>query len=129
MEKYTKEIPIYFGRLQVIIAEDLKEAWSIYGRKLENEMGSFDAVTDTFIRNSILHVQIFVKPNATLKIIAHESAHAVNMIFDHVGVELSTTNDEPFCYMLGWVVEQVEDCLGKYKHGKAIKGQTKHFEE
>lgn len=114
MKKYTKKIPIYFGRLHVIVADNLTDAWTKYGRPLDNEKESFEACTDCFIRGGILNVQIFIKPNASVKTVVHECAYAVNMIFEHTGVELSTSNDEPFCYMLGWVVEQVEDSLNKY---------------
>lgn len=35
--------------------------------------------------------------------ITHESLHAVNAIFNELGVEYSLTNDEHAAYMVGWV--------------------------
>lgn len=124
MKKYTKEIPIYFGRLHIVIAEDLTCAYRKYGKSKE-ETTNCKALTEDNIVKGCLEVTIYLQPNAAVKTVCHECAHAVNFIFKHVGVELSTSNDEPFCYMLGWVVEQVEDCLNKYnsaRDGKTIKG-------
>ena len=37
--------------------------------------------------------------------IAHESLHAVNAIFDELGIEYSLTHDEHAAYMVGWVAK------------------------
>lgn len=37
--------------------------------------------------------------------IAHESLHAVNAIFNELGVEYSMTHDEHAAYMVGWVAK------------------------
>lgn len=37
--------------------------------------------------------------------VAHESLHAVNAIFDELGVEYGLTHDEHAAYMVGWVAK------------------------
>lgn len=38
-----------------------------------------------------------------VEIVAHESLHAANAIFDELGIEYSLTHDEHAAYMVGWV--------------------------
>ncbi len=49
------------------------------------------------------------KPTAS--IIAHESVHIKNKIFNHCHVELDINNDEPEAYLLDWIVEQCHKFL------------------
>lgn len=44
-------------------------------------------------------------------IIAHEAKHLTNHIFDIVGVDLDLYNDEPECYLLGWIVNRIHETL------------------
>lgn len=37
--------------------------------------------------------------------IAHESLHAVNSVFDELGIEYDLSNDEHAAYMVGWVAK------------------------
>lgn len=39
-------------------------------------------------------------------ILAHESVHGANMIFQLVGHELDTNNDEPQAYLVEWIFEK-----------------------
>lgn len=49
--------------------------------------------------------------------IAHESLHAVNAIFDELGVEYGLTHDEHAAYMVGWVAK----CCWKVLQNEAYK--------
>nr|DAX76160.1 MAG TPA: hypothetical protein [Caudoviricetes sp.] len=40
-----------------------------------------------------------------VEIVAHESLHAANAIFDELGIEYSLTHDEHAAYMVGWVAK------------------------
>lgn len=40
-----------------------------------------------------------------VEIVAHESLHAVNAIFDELGVEYGLTHDEHAAYMVGWIAK------------------------
>lgn len=45
--------------------------------------------------------------DASPGVVAHEAAHVVNMIFDDHLIKLDINNDEPQCYLLEWVVNQI----------------------
>jgi hypothetical protein len=103
------KIPLYFGRLIISVSKELNKL----DTRLKGEP-NFDALTDTFIKNSLLHVQICLQPDATPSIMAHEAVHAANMIFEHVGVKLNLKNDEPQAYLVGWVVKQLTIAVDRY---------------
>ena len=44
-------------------------------------------------------------------IIAHECVHAANYICQHKGYRLDMTNDEAYAYLVGSLVERVNQCL------------------
>lgn len=39
--------------------------------------------------------------------IAHESLHATQMILDRIGMKLNKKTDEAYCYLNGYIVEQI----------------------
>lgn len=45
--------------------------------------------------------------------IVHESIHAANGIFSYIGAEVDVNNDEPFVYLVSWIVkccERTKEC-------------------
>lgn len=44
----------------------------------------------------------------TPDIIAHEALHIVNMLLNDRNISINTTDDELQCYLLSWIVAQVE---------------------
>lgn len=54
------------------------------------------------------------KADMTTNIIAHESTHAAIHIFDYIEGVISTNNQEPFAYLVGWVA----DCCQQVKSNK-----------
>ena len=45
--------------------------------------------------------------------IVHESIHAANGIFSYIGAEADVNNDEPFVYLVSWIVkccERTKEC-------------------
>jgi len=44
-------------------------------------------------------------------IIAHEAKHLVNNIFIDISHELDPYNDEPECYLLGWIVNRIHEMI------------------
>lgn len=47
------------------------------------------------------------KQYPTPGIIAHEAKHLVNQVFTSINCRLDAFNDEPECYLLGWVVDML----------------------
>ncbi len=105
-------IPIYFGKLWIKQSEDFEKDAKLIGVTLKS--GANDHLAITFKKESKgagEYVIMIGKHDAA--VIAHESLHVTNFILDDVHVELSITNDEPQCYLLGWVVSQVELAIKK----------------
>lgn len=45
--------------------------------------------------------------------IAHEATHLALMIFEYIGGKVDAENQEPFAYLVGWIVK----CINKVKNG------------
>lgn len=55
----------------------------------------------------------------TIQNIVHESNHVAMEIFEFIGAEASTSNQEPLAYLAGWV----GDCMEKVKNELSAKSQ------
>lgn len=49
--------------------------------------------------------------------ITHESNHAAIAIFDYVGAKFEYSNQEPFCYLVGWIAK----CCAEVKEKELLK--------
>ena len=49
--------------------------------------------------------------------ITHESNHAAMAIFDYVGAKFVYSNQEPFCYLAGWIAK----CCAEVKEKELLK--------
>lgn len=54
------------------------------------------------------------KRDMTANVTTHEAAHAALEIFDYIGAFVDFQNQEPFCYLVGWIAK----CIDKVKRGK-----------
>lgn len=54
------------------------------------------------------------KAAMTAKNIAHEAVHAALDIFDYVDARISSDNQEPFAYLVGWIA----DCCQQVRTGR-----------
>lgn len=59
-------------------------------------------------------IRFKTKADMTTDIIAHESVHAAIHIFDYAECCISTDNQEPFAYLVGWIA----DCCQQVKVNK-----------
>jgi len=110
-------IPIYFGTLQIVITDDIREAESkLRLEEIESPISFCSYVISNTKPNGISRYTILIKPDASINIIVHESLHIVNMIFSERGIKHDTINDEPSAYLLGWVTDKINDTLNKYRN-------------
>ena len=65
------------------------------------------------VRGGVL-IRFENKAAMTTKNIAHEAVHAALDIFDYVEARISSDNQEPFAYLVGWIA----DCCQQVKTGK-----------
>ena len=92
----TIKIPIYYMKLRIIVEDVMSEPEFAAYVKINGDLISVNLTKD-----------------ATPGIIAHEAVHITNCIFDSRLMELSLTNDEPYAYLLGWVVDKIHNTLNK----------------
>ena len=108
------KIPIYFGYLKIIISEDpeFKDVNAKFHTKADEGYSAF-----TF-QDKNGDYSIAFPSDVANSSICHECCHLTNMIYNHIGANLDTKNDETQCYLTGWMFEQVERILNKYKEQK-----------
>lgn len=46
-----------------------------------------------------------------VKIVCHEAAHAALAIFDYTDCIISPDNQEPFCYLVGWIAQCIRESV------------------
>ncbi len=46
-----------------------------------------------------------------VSIVCHEAAHAALDIFDYTGCIISSDNQEPFCYLMGWIAQCIREAV------------------
>ena len=117
MFKTERNIPIYEGRLVVAIDKDLGVISGAYGLICDAKANAAFASRwqdDAGGR----HYLIALTPDVSHGAIAHESKHITNYIFSNIGAMLDPENDEPECYLLGWIVDFATYALEKYKNKK-----------
>lgn len=125
MKKYChikeKAIPIYRGKLVIILTNDKK--------KLLKEVSSFPDVE--LYAHALLakrktnggYIVVLNFDNANRKIyngtIAHEAYHIVNYIAKTNGIDLDIDNDEALSYLIEWVTDEIYKFM-KIKKLKAV---------
>ena len=99
------KIPIYFGTLIVVCADDLGGGAKSVG--CDFDAHGYAAISCKRVQpNGTREYYIIIGPNANLGGIVHECCHTVNFVFKDVGVMLDVENDEPSCYLIQWVFDR-----------------------
>ena len=113
--KIEKSFPIYRGRFVIILSNDRD--------KLVNMLPDVDF--DYLYAHSVLtswkgmegYIVILNMDSQYRKIhmgtIAHEAVHIANMLFEQRGITLSAVNDEPFAYLVEWIVDEIHKFINK----------------
>lgn len=101
MKTKRLKIPLYHGSIIICLADDLEEVSKKY------RMESFYMYDGVSFRDHVgeytQYVMAFNK-DVSSKTIAHEALHTVSKIFEDRKIWCDVTNDEPQCYLLGWIV-------------------------
>jgi len=110
-----KEIPLYRGKLIVILTDDLE--------RLRQEVPGFEgenifAHTVYGNRNGWQGCFIILNFKAelqkvTLGTVAHEALHAAMFICDARGISVTAENDEAAAYLTGWVVDEIHSAIAE----------------
>lgn len=99
-------VPIFGTRFYVVKYTDKSQLSEYIGTK---DVSPLDAFV-TYI-NEDIHVFFDVNKTESHGIIAHEAKHIVNFIFKEINYLIDMDNDEVECYLLGWVVSEINKVL------------------
>ncbi len=115
LDLYNRQMMIFIEESQ----EDVNVALSTYfGQPTQLDTSKCLGLCDLIKGNGKSLVVIYIA-NGNLDIenfgtIVHESVHACNDIFEYVGIDLSTDNDEPAAYLTDWIARQIFGALNEY---------------
>jgi len=120
MRRKTIKIPIYKGLLDICITDSQKEINQIYSTYLGDNIYEDDEKIFAYMvrckeRNDNIPLRrelvVFnvnhIYDKVTNGTIAHEAFHLTNSILASAGVMFEVDNDEPFTYLLGWIVDEI----------------------
>lgn len=112
---YNKPIPIYFGRLVVIVNNDFNESFKKYHLSFEDSYDDCMGLSYHIeSKNGIQQFFIFLNDHPTHSTIAHESLHITHYILDHACHKPDYNNDEPECYLHDYIVGEIYKFLEKH---------------
>ena len=112
INKKTINIPIYGFKLTIIFNKNLDGVIKKY--KLTGNFEDLGALT---FESDLKYRHIIVAFNdaSDLSIVAHEIVHIKNYIFLRIGATVDLNNDEPEAYLTGWLFNQINDLLKKFR--------------
>lgn len=110
--KKKLQIPLYFGELSIIQLNKLTTLEKKY--KLHSLHGMEACSFRNHKKNGFSRYVIAFERNCTPKMIAHEALHLVALIYEDRGIQLEIENDEPQCYLIGWIVGECHQALKVY---------------
>lgn len=108
LNKKTLKTPLYGTKFTIVLydsPDELKDEFNDID--FSHEIHEIDG--SVFVKNNELFIMFWIdeKSNISSGVIAHEAKHLVNKIFIDICCELDRYNDEPECYLLGWVVDEI----------------------
>ena len=107
MKSKTIDIPIYCGKLTMILSNDLSCIEKKYKTTSLEDFGAVTLKDENKYRN---YVVAFTDPTH-LSNIAHEVVHIKNYIFLDCNMMLDRINDEAEAYLAGWLFDQIYNFL------------------
>ena len=116
MKIIKKDVPIYFGRLDMVISDDFKSAADQLGIDYSgHDLALYCAFTEDegWTTDGEPKYTIFLSPDCKPDLIAHEAVHIANYIYKNAHIKHDFDNDEPFAYLVAWVVGEIHKSLKK----------------
>lgn len=103
-------IPIYDVNITVIISKDYEELEQAIN-DIDDSISLDNGGMIVFRTGYRWYTLGILTEAASPGNIAHEAAHIANRIFRDVGGQLDYTNDEPFCYLLGFITDGIHKII------------------
>jgi len=114
MIKKTFKTPLYGTKFTVILYDKDADIENFFkGATFDNSFADCDGALINFKDEIYVTFSTEKKGYPTVGIIAHESKHLVNKIFIDIHHPLCRYQDEPECYLLGWIVNRIYEMKPK----------------
>lgn len=122
--EYEIRIDIYGALIHLWLTDDVQKSHKRFIKKY-GDKEDLDSVTDA--GGVFLHsvpddkeYHVIMGRTASAYYVAHECLHVTFQILDTCGVEYDSNNHEAFTYLHGYIVEQVDKRIDKFRK------KTKH---
>lgn len=118
------EFPLYGGNFWVVVSNDFKEANAVLKSETFSEddfyahtcyRGVMNKALGYEVRTTVLVFNIAHPQGVSSGTMAHEAVHAANTVMEYAGWKHDSSNDEPYAYLVGWIVDEVQKCIDEYK--------------
>lgn len=97
---YRTTVPIYGTLLRLVVTDDVK------GFAQKNCADNSEPVALTAWVKGVLHI-VIPQGKKTIGVVAHEVVHAAAEVLDHHGAKWNKFNQEPLCYLVGWMMDWI----------------------
>lgn len=114
METFERDIhvPLFDTYINLIVTDNIYEERNKYNDKLgENTLIRGAAYPGLFSYNSRGSFYLFLKPQAELKVVAHEVFHATHRILEWASVFFNECNHECAALLNGYLMDNIYPCM------------------
>lgn len=105
------KVPIYDYKVTIVVADDWKEAKSIYP-DIDNDANGLVLEGK--------NASVLIIPPNNPSIIVHECEHLKNCIWNYIGQKADSTNDEVDAYLVEYLFGQVSKVVAKHNSKKLL---------
>lgn len=110
MIKKIVKIPIFYGKLIIIVTEDLTCLNDKFNIKVDKtyEAYSYNHITN---QGNSEYYAVFRNRKIDIQTVVHECVHIANYIFRHNGMYGSIDDDECQAYLTSWIFKEIHKML------------------
>lgn len=110
MIKKIVKIPIFYGKLIIIVTEDLTCLNDKFNIKVDKtyEAYSYNHITN---QGNSEYYAVFRNGKIDIQTVVHECVHIANYIFRHNGMDGSINDDECQAYLTSWIFKEIHKML------------------
>ena len=102
MKKYKIKLPIYYGKITLLISKNL-----IFDSNHFLNINISEGIEAYSYKKEAHNYIIGIKKNGGLYNIVHEIVHIVNFIYEDHNIKLSKSNDEHQAYLTGYLFNEI----------------------
>ena len=118
-KRKSLKVPLYPCTIDFVYTSDMQKFRDEYGFENEvNERVAHFCAYPLFYKNCTKERIVMLlnkEEELTHGIIAHEALHATNHALNRIGYQFNPYDDEPICYLLMWLIDELYKFLKENK--------------